>query len=110
MIGHTGNLKAVVEAVNHVDKCIGELTKLVLKNKGVIIITADHGNAEKMIDLKTNEIWTGHTTNPVPFVLVSDEHKGVKLRKGILGDIAPTVYDLYNQENISKKIKKSLIK
>ena len=110
MIGHTGNLKSLVKAIQHVDICIGELTKLVLKNKGVIIITADHGNAEKMIDLKTNEVWTGHTTNPVPFVLVSGEHRGVKLRKGILGDIAPTIYDLYNQKNISKKINKSLIK
>ena len=92
MVGHTGNLKAVIKAIEHCDKCIGELGNSVLKKDGTLIITADHGNAEKMIDEKKNEIWTSHTTNKVPFILVSNEYKGARLKKnGNLGNIAPTI-------------------
>ncbi len=110
MVGHTGNLKAVIEAIEHVDNCVKELGNLVLKKNGVIIITADHGNAEKMIDLETNEIWTAHTNNSVPFILVGDEFRGIKLQKGILANIAPTIYDVFGYKKIPKIISKSLIK
>jgi len=109
MVGHTGNLKATIKAVEIVDKCVGEIAEIVLRRKGALIITADHGNAEKMIDLKTNEVWGGHTTNLVPFILVCDKLKKRRLRKGSLSDIAPTVYDLFGLKDIPKKINKSLI-
>jgi 2,3-bisphosphoglycerate-independent phosphoglycerate mutase len=111
MVGHTGNLKATIRAIEHVDKCIGRLVKLVLKKQGVIMITADHGNAEKMIDPKTGEVWARHTTNPVPFMLIGDEYKGTKLMKnGTLSSIAPTVYQIYDLKKIPKKLNKGLIK
>ncbi|MBI5077685.1 2,3-bisphosphoglycerate-independent phosphoglycerate mutase [Candidatus Falkowbacteria bacterium] len=95
MVGHTGNLEATVRAIEHVDVCLGKIVDCALRKKNVIIITADHGNAEKMIDLKTNEVWTEHTINPVPFIFVSGQHANVKLRTGALADIAPTIYKLF---------------
>jgi 2,3-bisphosphoglycerate-independent phosphoglycerate mutase len=110
MVGHTGNLKAVVEAIEHCDKCIKDLANAVRKKNGTLIITADHGNAERMLDEKTNEVWTSHTTNKVPFVIVNENLRGLKLQKsGTLGHIAPTIYDLYNLKNNSKILNKSLI-
>ncbi len=111
MVGHTGNLPATIKAIEHTDKCLGEVSKAVLKNKGELIVTADHGNAEKMLDLKTDEVWTWHTTNPVPLILVSDDKKGVKLfKKGDLTNIAPTIYQMFNIKKIPKGISGSLIK
>ncbi len=95
MVGHTGNLEAAIECCTEVDKCLGRLVDAYLAVGGTILVTADHGNIEKMINLKTDEIFTEHTTNPVPFILVSDSFKNKKLRTGgILGDIAPTVLDI----------------
>jgi 2,3-bisphosphoglycerate-independent phosphoglycerate mutase len=110
MIGHTGDLRATIKAVEFVDKCVGRIAKTILQKKGTLVITADHGNAERMLDPKTNEVWSGHTINPVPFVLVSDVYKNKRLRKGVLGDIAPTIYDLLNIKKLPKNINKSLIK
>jgi 2,3-bisphosphoglycerate-independent phosphoglycerate mutase len=107
MVGHTGNLKATIEAVEHVDKCLGEVVEVVLKKKGTVVVIGDHGNAEKMIDLKTKEVWTEHTTNKVPFILIGDDFKKIKLREGVLSDVAPTIYNLL-KKNI--KINKGLIK
>ena len=94
MVGHTGNLAAVVKAIEHVDICLGKLASLVLKKKGTLIVTADHGNAEREIDLANDEVWTGHTVNPVPFILVSDKFHNLSLHGGDLASIAPTIYDL----------------
>lgn len=112
MVGHTGDLKATIKAVEHVDKCLGEISRSVLKNNGVLFVTADHGNAEKMIDLETGEIFTEHTQNPVPFILIDNKNKKIKLRKnGNLGDIAPTIYDFLKLPNKSNHVVgKSLIK
>ena len=111
MVGHTGDMKAVISAIGHVDQCLKTLSDLILKKHGTLIVTADHGNAEKMIDLETNEIWTGHTTNPVPFILAGDGFKGIKLKAGgRLANIAPTIYDVFGFTKISKIINKSLIK
>ena len=110
MVGHTGDLAATIKAIEHVDICLGSLVNLVLKKKGDIILTADHGNAEKMIDLDTNEIWTGHTANPVPFLLVSDGYKGAKLKKGTVCNVAPTIYDLFGIKHLPKLLYKSIIK
>ncbi len=111
MVGHTGNLSATIKAIEHTDKCLGEVSKAVLKNNGELIVTADHGNAEKMLDLKTDEVWTWHTTNPVPLILVSDDKKGVKLlKKGNLTNIAPTIYQMFDIKKIPKGISATLIK
>jgi len=93
MVGHTGNLEAAILAVEHVDKCVGEIVNPVLKEGGNVIITADHGNVEEMINLETGEIDTEHSTNPVPFILVSRDKElcRCKLRRGILADVAPTI-------------------
>jgi len=94
MVGHTGNLKAGVEAVEAVDKCLGKIKAAVARKKGTLIVTADHGNAEKMIDLKTGEMYTEHTSNPVPFILIEPKKKNRQLKRGRLGDVAPTVLKL----------------
>lgn len=94
MIGHTGNLKAAIKAVEIVDTCVGKIQKAVLKFDGTLIITADHGNIEKMIDLKTNEIYTEHTSNLVPFIIVSKNKITKSLKRGVLGDVAPTILKL----------------
>jgi len=103
MLGHTGDLKATVKAIEHVDVCLGKLSKKILELDGTMIVTADHGNAEKMIYPETGEICSEHTTNPVPFILVNKDTKIKFAEKGRLGDIAPTLYD-YMNINLSDKV------
>lgn len=93
MIGHTGNLDAAIKAIETCDKCAYEIAMETLKAGGHCIITADHGNAEEMID-KNGNVLTQHTTNPVPLWLVSEEYKGAKLSTGKLCNVAPTVLKL----------------
>jgi len=110
MIGHTGNLKAGITAVEFVDKCVGELIKEVKKRNGQMIITADHGNIEQMLNLKTGEIMTEHTTNPVPCIFVNEKLIGKKIKKdGVLGDVSPTVVDLLNLKKPKEMTRKSLL-
>ena len=104
MVGHTGVWEAAVKAVEVVDECIGKVIDAVLEQKGIAIITADHGNAEEM--LEDGNPKTAHTTNPVPFILVGKE---AKLRKGNLGDIAPTMLDLLGIKKPKEMTGKSLI-
>lgn len=96
MVGHTGNLHAVIEAIKHVDSCISTIIKIAEQTGYTVLITADHGNAEQMIDNNTQQIYTEHTSNKVPFILVDPEFKGkpVMLPTGILADIAPTILSL----------------
>jgi 2,3-bisphosphoglycerate-independent phosphoglycerate mutase len=95
MVGHTGILDKTIEACQYVDTCLGKITKAIQSKWGISLITADHGNAELMIDPKTGGPHTAHTSNPVPFHLVVDESKGVKLREeGALEDVAPTMLAL----------------
>lgn len=98
MVGHTGKIKAVVKAAEEVDACLGKIIEAAGKSKITVIITADHGNAEEMINPKNNEPYTEHTTNPVPFILCSDEpalKKSLKENgKMALKDIAPTILKL----------------
>ncbi len=111
MVGHTGNLKAAIKAVECVDRNLKELVNFAQKEKYSIIITADHGNAEEMIDLRTGEIKTTHTINPVPFLLVSSEFKSVKLKNdGSLADVAPTILYLLGQKEPSEMRGQNLIK
>ena len=92
MVGHTGSLDAAITAVETIDNCIGRVVEAVNNQRGVLIITADHGNSEQMIDYKTGEPHTAHTTNPVPLILVGKED--VKLNNGKLADIAPTMLEI----------------
>ena len=92
MVGHTGNLEKTIEAVQHVDTCLGWITKGLRQAGGRCLITADHGNCEQMIDLKTGQPHTAHTTNLVPFHLIDEASRGVKFREGgALEDVAPTI-------------------
>ncbi len=95
MVGHTGSLEASIKAVEAVDTGMGEIVKAVLKKGGTIIVTADHGNCEQMIEPKTGGIHTAHTTYDVELILVDNQFKGGELRTGgRLADIAPTVLRL----------------
>ncbi|HWR37919.1 MAG TPA: 2,3-bisphosphoglycerate-independent phosphoglycerate mutase [Patescibacteria group bacterium] len=94
MVGHTGLLAAAIEAVRVVDECVGRIVDAVREQNGITMITADHGNADMMRDPVSGEPFTAHTTNPVPFILVSDRHRNCRLRPGILADIAPTILEL----------------
>lgn len=111
MVGHTGIMKAAVEAVETVDKCVGKVVDAVLAVGGKLIITADHGNAEKMWDEELNVPYTAHTPdNPVPFILVDDGAKDVKLAKdGALADVAPTLLDIMDLDKPKEMTGKSLI-
>ena len=93
MVGHTGNFKATENAVKIVDNCANEIVKTILKVKGCAIITADHGNAEKMLD-ENNFPFTAHTSNPVPFCVIG--HNCKLKSTGKLADIAPTILDILN--------------
>lgn len=111
MIAHTGNLQAGIECCQAVDFEIKKIIRSYLKKNGTVIITADHGNVEEMINLKTNEIDTEHSTNPVPFILISKERSKIKLRKnGVLGDIAPTILELLGIDKPATMTGKSLLK
>ena len=91
MVGHTGVISAAVKAVETVDECLGKVINKVLEKDGSVFITADHGNAETMIDFSTGNPFTAHTTDPVPFVWVSNHTEGKGLKEGKLADIAPTM-------------------
>ena len=94
MVGHTGDIRATVKAVETVDACVGEIRRSVERLGGVLIVTSDHGNAEEMVYRTNRSPNTAHTTNPVPFCLVG-ARGGVRLRDGGgLADVAPTVLDV----------------
>lgn len=107
MVGHTGVLDAAIAAMEKVDECAGRIVRKVLALGGSICITADHGNLEKMTEADGTPN-TAHTTNPVPFILVSE--KQYKLQKGILADIAPTLLELLDIKQPTAMTGKSLIK
>jgi len=110
MVGHTGVLEAAIKACEAVDKCVEKVVGQVKAQGVTVLITADHGNAEKMI-ATNGHIHTAHTLNPVPFILVDDERKNVNLRSdGILGDIAPTILHIMNIDKPEQMTGRSLIK
>jgi 2,3-bisphosphoglycerate-independent phosphoglycerate mutase len=99
MVGHTGKLDKTIEACQYVDTCLGWITKAIRLAGGVTMITADHGNAEQMINLETGQPHTAHTSNPVPFHLIDDAARGLQLRAGgALEDVAPTILGLLGIE------------
>ena len=107
MVGHTGSLEAAIKAIETIDKCMQEVVDAVLEKQGILLITADHGNAEQMIDSKTGEPHTAHTTNPVPLILVGKD--GVKLKEGKLADLAPTMLDIMGIDKPEEMTGESLI-
>ena len=120
MVGHTGNLAAGIKACQVVDFCLGKIYTAIKKRKGVMIVTADHGNIEEMINEKTGEVDTQHSNFPVPLVLIDWRpevrekpfklSQDYKLRKdGVLGSVAPTILDLMKREKPKEMTEKSLI-
>ena len=107
MVGHTGSLEAAIKAVEAIDECVEKIVEAVKEVEGVLLMTADHGNAEQMIDYKTGEPHTAHTTNPVPLVLYGMEN--VKLKEGKLADLAPTMLDIMGLEKPHEMSGESLI-
>ena len=111
MVGHTGIMQAAQAAVEAVDKCVNKVVSAILRNGGEVLITADHGNADIMVDPETGGSFTAHSTNPVPIILVSEDKKGVTLRRdGILADIAPTMLTLMGLDIPGEMSGKNLIK
>ena len=107
MVGHTGNLKAAISACETIDNCLGKIKDAAFNNNYAILITADHGNAEQMINPNTGAEWKEHTTNPIPFIFTSPQNKNAKPMTeqekisfymqpaiGVLADIAPTILDI----------------
>lgn len=105
MVAHTANLKATMQAVSIIDEQIGQLTKAVLAKKGTLFITADHGNAEALINTETGNLQKEHTVNPVPFIIIRKDYEGKTMGLpeavngelslvtpvGLLSDVAPTI-------------------
>ncbi len=111
MVAHTGNIGATAKACEVVDECIGRLANFVLGYDGTLLITADHGNAEEMIDPTTGQIETEHSSNPVPFIAISKNYlgKGMTLQAGILADVAPTVLGLLKVEQPASMTGRNLL-
>lgn len=107
MVGHTGVFDAAVKAVEAVDECLGRVIDAIRKMGGVALITADHGNADQMIDTETGGAFTAHTTNVVPLVFVGDRE--ISLKPGRLADLAPTMLDLMGLEKPEEMTGESLI-
>ena len=108
MVGHTGSLPAAIKACEAVDQGLGRALKALEKAGGAMIVTADHGNCETMVDPVTGQPHTSHTTNPVPVILVGGP-PGVSLRKGRLADLAPTLLDLMDLPKPPEMTGESLI-
>ena len=97
MVAHTGSLSATVKAIEIVDTCLGSIVSAALTSGGAVVITADHGNAEVMINPQTGKVDTEHSTNPVPVVFIAKQLESwpnKTLMSGILGDVAPTILTL----------------
>ena len=107
MVGHTGNQEAAEKAIEAVDECVGKIVDALSKHNGKALITADHGNSEQMIDYKTGEPFTSHTTNPVPLILYGMDD--VKLKNGKLADLAPTMLDMMGLEKPAEMTGESLL-
>ena len=109
MVGHTGMLKAAIQAIETVDECVGRTIEAIKEVDGVVFICADHGNAEQLVDYETGEPFTAHTTNPVPFILYNAD-SAYKLREGgCLADIAPTLIELLKLNKPKEMTGKSLL-
>ena len=109
MVGHTGIMEAALKAVAAVDDCLGKVETAIKNVGGVMIVTADHGNAEKMVDETTGQPYTAHTVAKVPAILVNNK-SGIKaLKDGCLADIAPTILELLNIKQPAEMTGRSLL-
>ncbi len=123
MVGHTGNIQAAIRGIEVVDKCLGKVVKAALAKGGVVLITADHGNAEVMFNMQTGQIDKEHTADPVPFIVVGKQFEGYSLGRqdapggdlslvqpqGILSDIAPTILQIMGLAKPKEMTGRSLI-
>ena len=112
MVGHTGVFDAAVAAVEAVDECVGAIADAIVKVGGQLIVTADHGNADEMLDAEGNVV-TAHSTNPVPVILVNGpknaDKSAVGLMDGALCDLAPTLLELMRIEQPKEMEGRSLL-
>jgi len=109
MVGHTGVLEAGIKAVEITDKCTGKVIDTALLFGGAVIIIADHGNAEEMINLQTGKVDTEHSTNPVPFIFISNEAEPRELSLGILADVSPTILSVLGIQKPSNMTGRNLL-
>ena len=109
MVGHTGSIPAAIAAVEATDKCVGEVLAAVKEAGGAALVTADHGNAEQMIDTATGKPHTAHTTNLVHVFYYGADKDSVKLNDGILADVSPTLLDMLGLEQPEEMTGKSLL-
>ena len=107
MVGHTGVFDAAVKAVEAVDTCLGKVVDAIMAKNGKVLITADHGNADCLVDPETKGVFTAHTTNPVPLILLGAGD--VKLNRGRLCDLTPTMLDLMGLDKPAEMTGESLI-
>lgn len=98
MVAHTGNIDATVKAMEVCDECVGRICEVILQKGGVVLLTADHGNAEELIDLQTGQPDTKHSTNQVPLLIVGEGLDGKEIPVGGLSDVAPTILSLMGIE------------
>ncbi|MDD3172695.1 MAG: 2,3-bisphosphoglycerate-independent phosphoglycerate mutase [Herbinix sp.] len=109
MVGHTGIEGAAIKAIEAVDKCVGMAVDALLSVDGQMFICADHGNAEQLVDYTTNEPFTAHTTNPVPFILVNYDKDYTLAEGGCLADIIPTMIEMMHMVKPDEMTGKSLL-
>lgn len=109
MVGHTGSIPAAIKACETVDHCVGRIEKSLMDKKGILLITADHGNAEDMLS-PNGAPQTAHSTNPVALLLLGQGTEKLEMQAGVLGDISPTILDLWNIDKPKEMTGKTLIK
>jgi len=109
MVGHTGKLEAGIKACEAVDVALGEMLQVAKRKNATILLVADHGNCEEMVDLEKNQPHTSHTLNSVPVILVKEKDL-TSIRNGSLEDIAPTLLDLMDLKKPKEMTGKSLLK
>ncbi len=108
MVGHTGSVDAAIKAIEAIDECVYRVVEAINEVNGTLLITADHGNCEQMVDYKTGEPHTAHTTSPVPLAIVGLP-VNKKIKEGRLADLAPTMLDLMGLEKPEEMTGESLL-
>jgi 2,3-bisphosphoglycerate-independent phosphoglycerate mutase len=112
MVGHTGNLEATIKACEELDICVGQIHRAVEMRGGVVMITADHGNAEELINNETGAVDTEHSIYPVPFIVAGKQFLSSSnkiMQRGILADVAPTILKVLGIEQPKEMTGRSLL-